>query len=202
MRLGQSDHRRFDTGDDATDHNLQFLDHLSQIDSFDGSGALMHNWLISVISAQKLLPRAASRHFNHDNYLIGARHFEASDRERALLWQWLALSLSKEIQAARDDPDLRRAAKPDLSDRPKTRADILTALCAEVQAGILEGRDVSKPLAELEREADGTEVAHDVKQLQKLLSKRLIAHSQRHRADLIRLIHHAHLVAGGLHHLE
>lgn len=201
-QLSPSDHRRFDTGDDATDHNLRILDHLSQIDAFDGPAELMHNWLVSINSAQKLLPRAAARHFEQGRYLIGRRHFEAGDRERALLWQWLAFNLSREVEAAYADPALRKEARPDLSDRPKTRAEILTTLCAKVQTGLLEGSDVSKPLAKLAREAAGTEVASDVKKLQKLLSKPPTGDQPRHRAELIRIIYHARRVAGHLHHLE
>lgn len=200
--MSQSDHRRFDTGDDATDHNLRALNQLSQIDTFDGPAELMHNWLLSINSAQKLLPRAAARHFEQGRYLIGRRPFEVGDRERALLWQWLAFNLSREVEAAHADPALRKEAKPDLSDRPKTRAEILTTLCAKVQAGLMEGSDVSEPLARLELEAAGTVVASAVKKLQKLLSKQQITDRPRHRAELIRIIYHARRLAGHLHHLE
>ncbi|MBN9438941.1 hypothetical protein [Bosea sp. (in: a-proteobacteria)] len=162
----------------------------------------MHNWICAIIESLKLLPSSVANHFRVGSYFIGGAHFETNDEGRQRLWQRLGAQLKGEIDAVLADPALKRAEAPDLSDRPTTKGERLVKICDELQQALTSGRDADQIAARLEREASGTPVAFDARQIRKLLAKRRISDLAQHQADLYRLVGHARLVAGGLNHLE
>lgn len=198
---GYDSKRYFDTGDQATDHNLARLDHLAATEWY-GAASHMHDWVCGIIGSLKLLPPAVSRHFQSGAYFIGGQHYSTDDAGRQELWRQLAAQLKNEIDAVLADPALKRDAAPDLSGRPITKGERIVAICDELQRALANGGDSDRLAAKLEYEGGGTEVASDARQLRKLFAKKRIPDSHRHQAEIHRLVYHARVVGRRLDHLE
>lgn len=189
----------FATGDEPTDKNLQRLDHLANNACY-GDAERMNEWLSAVIQSKSLLPRVAAKHFT-GFYHIGDRHYHMSAELRDKTWSELANELRRHVDAAHNDPLLRKDGPdgpPDVSDRPETLGERVGALARQLGNALEGTSEFNQILAEIDSIAVG-EVRSDVQQLRSLLSRR--RREQDHDYWVTRHIMHMGQVACQQHHL-
>jgi hypothetical protein len=193
----------FNTGDHATDHNLQRLSHLASLDRFDDDPEQMHSWLIAVIDSVRALPKVAATHFK-GHYFLGDTHFRMQADRRIEMWRKLVGELWEHVAAAHADPILKRDCPngpPDMSDRGETRGEQIIALSEQLEKASWGTREFNGILARIEAIAVG-DVRSDVAELKRLSARKRIPNVGEHRYRIYRHISHMRLVADQLHHLD
>lgn len=114
------------TGDAVTDMNLT---RLFSACSYRGSQDLSHATALQTVinRAKAMLPEAVDKHFR---WPVAWSRFAAHDAAGAAVRSWIGdavSSLEAGLEEVLKDPALAAAAKPDLSDRPRSRGEQVEA---------------------------------------------------------------------------
>jgi hypothetical protein len=90
----------------------------------------------------------------------------------------------------------------DLSDRPESRGEHISAACKKLQEAFDQRGAWEGPLADLKQTASRTSARSDVNQMWQLLTKKRNPDVDALRAEITRLISHVEELADHLHHLR
>lgn len=201
-RFGAVCMRHISTGDAATDHNLQRLDHLASLDRYDPEPNWMQDWLVAVIYSLEALPQAVRENF-HGFYYLGDSHYKMTAARRAARWKELVEGLKQDVEAAYNDPSLRltsNAEPPDLSDRRQTKGERILALCDRADKVSWGTAEFDGILSLIGGEAvDG--IGGDVTELKRLIKRKRIPDLNQHRYWIHHHLMHIRSIASRLHHL-
>lgn len=192
--------RRFDTGDPVTDFNLRRLEHLSRNDAHGGEIRLFEIHIHATIDSIEMLPAAVKRHFRVNPYV--GDYSRPSDAWRLKTWTGIAKGLDEGLTGVVDDTILRKGGGADLSDRPPSRGEQITAICKKLEAIYDRGGSWDAVVAELERASSGTNVRSEVEAMKRLIAKKRIPDIGAWRSDMIGYIWRASSGAQHLHHLR
>jgi hypothetical protein len=120
--------RYWNTGDDATDSNLGYLESLGQV--WDGM-TVEHfmDKLRGVIGVEKMLPAAVRQHFSFPYLFIGAAAYSWSKERLRDETAKLCGAINEGLDRVAADASLSRGGGADFSDRPHTVGErVLEAL--------------------------------------------------------------------------
>lgn len=192
--------RRFDTGDPVTDFNLRRLEHLSRNDAHRGELGLFGIHIHATIDSLEMLPAVVKRHFRVSPYV--GDYARPSDVWRLQTWARIAKDLDEGLTSVMDDSTLQKGGGADLSDRPPSRGEQITAICKKLEAIYHRGGSWDAAVAELERASSGTNVRGEVEAMKRLIAKKRIPDVGAWRSDMIGYIWRANSAAQHLHHLR
>ena len=147
-----------------------------------------------------MLPAEVRRRFRVSPYV--GDYFRPSNDWRMRTWTAIAKDLDEGLSAVVEDPALQKGSGADLSDRPASRGEQISAICKKLEAIYDRGGSWDGAVAELERASSGTNVRSEVEAMKRLIAKKRIPDLGAWRSDMIGYIWRANSAAQHLHGLK
>lgn len=157
--------RHWQTGDEATDSNLQYLGSLGIYWETMRPQDFMDK-IHGLIELEQMLPAAVMKHFIWPRMYVGAGPYEWSRAQFVEEAKRLTDAINSGLERAALDETLRRRGGVDLSDRPRSKGEqILAAL-----KGLEERRDQSRMDA-LRKAARGAPFHYELRAIEQAMNR-------------------------------
>lgn len=183
----------WDTGDRVVDSILQKLEGFSNWRT-ESDAESTHQLLSGLINIQEMLPAAIAKHFKLPHLYVGDAHFSGSQQYRSELISNISKAVITGLDAAAEDPLLKRDSNPDFSDRPKSRGEEILEAMAEFE----KDRD-SRSLSRLRMAVSPTRLQSRVKTIEMLMSRKRDYGNQSPELAMLRELQRLESEAQGYH---
>jgi len=163
--------RYWDTSDDPTNANLTYLESIAQDRSPTFDAEQVNDKFGAVISMLDVLPKAVLRHFDFPSLYIGGSAVRWSAERRAAEVEKLRKAIADGLDKIAADDCLIHRGTADLSDRKRTRGEVILEALAKFKA-LFPQRDYSGALTSLRQASFGTSVQRRVDEIDKILARK------------------------------
>lgn len=185
----------WDTGDPATDSNLQKLEAAAKW-RIGSDARQVHQLLLLCISVEKMLPKAVRRHFALPYLFIGNSHETYGQAYRDDLVSKITTAIERGLDAVESDHSLHRGGGADLSDRPRTKGE---AVQDAIQA--FRKSEDAQALSLLRQAACDMDLNNRVEKISDLMKRKRNYGNQSPRQAMLGELHRLEMEASQCHHI-